>query len=349
MKIAGYAIDMKAVSKKTQLHAKTQTLDILGPANGSVAGRGESPEVILNLSGPDISAQAAAGKNRVSSNLDPFELSEEEKMKLTLIQKLLEAFTGKKMRFSVMQKNPGCGSDCPALNAFETQAASRPGSGFGAVFTSRETYFESEKMSFSASGIAKTEDGRTLSLDLTLNMSRAFYSAHFSEMRIGAAAVDPLVINFNAPSASLTDTKYAFDLDVDGDNELMSFVGAGSGFLALDLNGDGLVNNGSELFGTVSGNGFADLAVHDHDNNGWIDENDPIYDNLRIWVKNQSGKDSLLALGKTGVGAIFLGNVRSDFALKDADNYQHGEIRRTGIFLFEDGGTGTVSHVDLTV
>ena len=104
MKIAGYAIDMKAVSKKTQLHAKTQTLDILGPANGSVAGRGESPEVILNLSGPDISAQAAAGKNRVSSNLDPFELSEEEKMKLTLIQKPSKHSRGKRCAFPSCKK-----------------------------------------------------------------------------------------------------------------------------------------------------------------------------------------------------------------------------------------------------
>ena len=41
---------------------------------------------------------------------------------------------------------------------------------------------------------------------------------------------------------------------------------------ALDINEDGKINDGKELFGTASGNGFGDLAAYDQDNNGWIDE-----------------------------------------------------------------------------
>lgn len=56
----------------------------------------------------------------------------------------------------------------------------------------------------------------------------------------------------------------------------------GSGFLALDRNQNGVVDDGSELFGTQSGDGFAHLALYDQDSNGWIDANDPVFDKLRI-------------------------------------------------------------------
>ena len=54
-------------------------------------------------------------------------------------------------------------------------------------------------------------------------------------------------------------------------------LGSGSGFLALDKNGNGKIDDGSELFGTKSGDGFADLAEYDSDGNGWIDEKGRVY------------------------------------------------------------------------
>jgi hypothetical protein len=45
---------------------------------------------------------------------------------------------------------------------------------------------------------------------------------------------------------------------------------------------DGRVNDGRELFGPITGDGFAELAAYDDDGNNWIDENDGIYDNLSI-------------------------------------------------------------------
>ena len=52
--------------------------------------------------------------------------------------------------------------------------------------------------------------------------------------------------------------KTDFDVDSDGQADKGVDAAAGSGFLALDKNSDGKVNNGSELFGAQSGNGFAD-------------------------------------------------------------------------------------------
>ena len=60
---------------------------------------------------------------------------------------------------------------------------------------------------------------------------------------------------------SVSDMKFKFDIDSDGKVDEISFVGKSSGFLALDKNEDGKINDGSELFGTKSGDGFSDLAL----------------------------------------------------------------------------------------
>ena len=57
-------------------------------------------------------------------------------------------------------------------------------------------------------------------------------------------------------------------------------LAAGQGFLALDKNEDGEINDGGELFGTRSGDGFGELAVFDEDCNGWIDEKKIVLENL---------------------------------------------------------------------
>ena len=173
---------------------------------------------------------------------------------------------------------------------------------------------------------------------------------HSIDIRAGAAQLkDPLVINFNGTAAQLTDEKISFDIDADGTEDQISFVGPNSGFLALDKNQDGKINNGSELFGALSGNGFADLAQFDEDNNGFIDENDSIYNKLRIWTRDPEGNNQLIALGSANVGAIYLSHNNTPFEIKDADNQLQGVVRASGIYLGDDGSVGTVQQLDLVV
>ena len=208
---------------------------------------------------------------------------------------------------------------------------------------------ETETTSFETTGVVKTADGREISFGLNLEMSRSFteyYEERYELKKLHYT--DPLVINLDGNIAGLSDQKFYFDLDCDGEKEEISSLQAGSGFLALDLNGDGIINDGSELFGTKSGNGFADLAKYDADGNGWIDEGDEIWDKLLIWAKDEDGNDKLYHLSEAGVGAICLQNANTEFALNSmTDNHNNGVIRSTGVFLYENGGVGTVQHLDL--
>ncbi len=218
------------------------------------------------------------------------------------------------------------------------------------VAVTRESYYrEEEAVSFASQGKVTTADGREITFSLEVGMSRSFeqYYREDYEMTEFQRLYDPLVINFDDEVASLSDQKFFFDLDADGQKEEISELGAGSGYLALDKNRDGQINDGTELFGPQSGNGFADLAAYDEDGNGWIDEGDSIWKNLKIWCRDERGQDKLYTLTEKGMGAICLQSATTDFALKNDKNESNGFIRSTGIFLYENGNVGTIQHLDL--
>lgn len=208
---------------------------------------------------------------------------------------------------------------------------------------------ETESMSFSATGNVKTADGREIDIDVKLNMSREFTEiTSVSQTQIDVIMTDPLVFQVGDCPLELSDTTFMFDIDCDGVLDEISELAKGNAFLALDMNGDDVINDGSELFGTKSGNGFYDLAAFDEDGNGWIDEKDSVFDKLTMWSKDQDGNDVLRSLKAADVGAIYLGNVATDFSLNSMeDNSKRGEIRSTGMYLKESGGVGTVSQVDM--
>ncbi len=212
-------------------------------------------------------------------------------------------------------------------------------------------YFaEVEDVSYSTVGKVVTADGRELDFNLSFQMSRSFEEYYEKEHTLDIGKLcDPLVINIDSDIASVSDQKFMFDLDTDGVKDSISMLNKGSGFLALDKDGDGVINDGNELFGTKSGDGFRDLAEYDSDGNGWIDEADEIWDKLLIYSPNEDGSQSLYGLSEKGVGAIFLGNVSTNFSLKNlSDNSLNGMIRKTGVFLYENGQAGTVQHLDLS-
>lgn len=215
-------------------------------------------------------------------------------------------------------------------------------------YTRETIHIESENTSFSTVGTVKTADGREISFNVNVGMSREFQSYFSEDLELARFTLcDPLVINLDGDVADVEDQTFYFDLDADGEEDEISRLGKGSGYLALDKNGDGVINDGSELFGTKSGDGFADLAKYDEDGNGWIDENDAVWDKLKIWCKDENGKDVYYRLADKGVGAICLQNAATDFTLQGQGGRTQGVVRSTGVFLYENGLAGTIQHVDV--
>ena len=64
---------------------------------------------------------------------------------------------------------------------------------------------------------------------------------------------------------------------------------------------------------------------------------------------DENGNKQLYSLADQGVGAICLQNAATDFSITDKDNGVNGMVRRTGIFLYENGNVGTLQHVDMAL
>lgn len=207
-----------------------------------------------------------------------------------------------------------------------------------------ETICESEKTTVCGKGKVNTADGRCLDLDFSWAMSRDYSAKRQSEESGTVVLKDPLVLNFAGNACTLTDQRVDFDLDADGRAESIPGIGAGSGYLVFDRNGNGKADDGSELFGAKSGNGFADLARLDDDHNGWIDEGDAAWSKLGLW-----SADGYQSLTQRGVGALYTTAVDAPFALKNSDNELLGQIRAAGLYLSEAGEVGSMQQVDLAV
>ena len=269
--------------------------------------------------------------------------------KLFLIQKIIEKLTGRKIRLAKLdpsQKSPDV-SSTPCREASSNQLDR---AGWGVRYEAHETYAEKEETNFHAGGVVKTADGKEIQFSVDLQMSREFVQSTDVSLRAGdATLVDPLVINFSGTAAQPTDQTFGFDLNADGQEEKIPLVAGGSGVLVFDRNQDGKVNDGTELFGPSTGNAFAELSQFDKNGDRWIDESDAIFRNLFVWAKGADNQDTLQSLKDAGVGALYLSSVDSPFALKDSQNQLQGQIVRTGVFLREDGGAGTLQQLNVVI
>ena len=293
-------------------------------------------------------ARAALETEGVREEADPVDADP----KLRMLRNMVELLTGKPVRtFRASDlTTPGSeglpagsapGSGTPGANA---------GAGFGIEFDYHASHSEFEQVSFQAQGVVRTADGREIRFEAGFEMSRSLTQELNISFRAGDARLkDPLVLDFGGPSAALSDMRFAFDLDADGQLDDIPMLAGGRGYLAIDRNQNNLIDDGSELFGPTTGQGFNELAALDSDGNGWIDEADPAYAQLRIWQPDAQGKGQLMSLQDAGVGALYLNNVATPFELRGANNDTLGVMRASSIYLREDGGVGTVSQIDLSV
>jgi len=357
MKIASAALQMDSSHTSQKKHELTESLSSWGGNRRLDLRDGQRANLIATQPLPAVQisdAGQAAQSNEASAIQSSLDAAENDPM-LRLIRAMITMLTGDEVRIF---KAADIGNTAPAADprqaATQSQSTQPQGAqqlnSFGFEYNRHESYYEAEQTSFSASGVVRTADGKEIDFSLAVSMSRSYYEESSISIRQGNApkTQDPLVINFEGSAAQLSNQRFKFDLDADGKTEDINFLAGGSGFLALDRNGDGKINNGSELFGTKSGDGFADLAALDSDKNGWIDENDAVYEQLRVWIKDASGKDLLSTLKQANVGAIALARAETPFDIKTGSNELLGQIKSSGIFLGEDGKVGTVQQVDLT-
>lgn len=257
-----------------------------------------------------------------------------EKLLQSLVDAILAAIEGKKCEANFAARESLPAATAPAANGPEITWQR----------TIKTSVCESEKTTVCGNGQVRTADGKTIDFDYSLAMERSFASEKTEQESATIKLRDPLMLSFDGKACELTEDCIAFDLDADGKPEQIPGLGKATAFLVFDRNGNGKADDGSELFGVASGNGFADLALLDGDHNGWIDEADAAFSRLAVWSGERF--DSLQA---RGIGALYTAAVDAPFALKTGSNELLGQIRAAGLYLSEAGEVGQMQQVDLAV
>lgn len=311
----------------------------------------------------DTSQQTATPSSKES---DKVSSDEEEELslpsQLRLMKALIEAFTGIKITLP-KQFNPQS-SDQTATNATTTNnqsTAATDNTEDNRAVEVTTLSLEQESVSFSAKGALTTKDGKVVNLNLGFALDYRLLSAN-ERLTSAGKLKDPLVLNLDGLVAGFTQGTFNFDLDADGNKEEVTKLDKGSAFLAMDRNGNGQIDDGKELFGALSGNGFADLAALDQDGNGVLDEGDTQFAQLRLYRPGEA----LLTLGEKKIGAIFLQSAATEFQHLGVDPAGQeassdtaqatttpapspAVLRQSGIYVTEDGKAGTVQQLDLRV
>jgi len=167
--------------------------------------------------------------------------------------------------------------------------------------------------------------------------------------------IDPLVLDLDGDGIETVSANsgITFDFNGDGLKTGTGWLNGDDGFLVLDRNDNGTIDNGSELFGvdtvksdgTLAKDGFDALRDLDSNGDGVFDAYDMLFEQVRVWQdKNQDGisqADELKSLTELGVSAIHLDSNSSN----KLDN--GNRISATGTIEFADGSTGTAANLDL--
>jgi hypothetical protein len=352
MKIANYEIQQKSAHKLVKSSEVSEKLEFWTGKAPQDTSRQDESAFLIDFGSSKKLYQYSADKMHLHTKESAQDESQKDTtdVKLKLIESFIYMTTGKRVKL----RNPELNAkktDSPVIAdpaAVTVEMNSRDN--WGLIYEYHEVRAEEESIYFNSAGTVNTTDGRTISFDLDFSMNRSFFERHDVSLRMGdAAKMDPLIISLNNQTPQLTQNKFEFDLNADGKDENISFAAEGSGFLAYDKNDDGMINDGTELFGPETGDGFMELRAYDMDSNGWIDESDDIFSRLSIYSMSENGDKALFKLGDAGIGAIYLNDTATPFEFKDATGVSAGALGSTSIFLRENGTAGTIHHVDLTI
>ncbi len=149
------------------------------------------------------------------------------------------------------------------------------------------------------------------------NGNYVYPQEEFSELFLQAKntapkRVDPLLVDLDGDGIETTSLQNGvfFDHENDGFAENSCWVGADDGILVLDKNNNGIIDNGSELFGdqfilsdgTKAASGFDALASLDSNADLVINTNDEMYSQIKVL----KGDGTLLTLQEAGIASINL-------------------------------------------
>ncbi|HBZ8587261.1 TPA: calcium-binding protein, partial [Salmonella enterica subsp. enterica] len=164
----------------------------------------------------------------------------------------------------------------------------------------------------------------------------------------------PIIIDLDRDGVETISVEAGVFFDHDGNKfaESTGWVSPDDGLLVFDRDGNGQIDNGSELFGnntaqadgTNASNGYNALKEYDDNNDGVLNENDAIWNQLQVWQdKNSNGRvdeGELLTMKQAGIASI--NTTYKNSSTTDSQGNLH---KQTGSITYTDGSKGQSADV----
>ena len=186
---------------------------------------------------------------------------------------------------------------------------------------------------------------------------RADFDAPFTSADNYIRRCDPLTLDLDGDGietrAADATKPVMFDYNGDGVKTNTGWIKSDDGFLVLDRNNNGTIDNASELFsdytplnaGGMAANGFASLKDQDTNNDGIVNNLDANWNNLKVWRDiNSDGvsqAEELFTMDQLGIAGINTTSTYSRTTLADGN-----KIVDTGTYIKTDGTTGNMADVN---
>ncbi len=169
---------------------------------------------------------------------------------------------------------------------------------------------------------------------------------------VNKSIASPIALDLNGDglqTSSLGEGVF-FDYDHNGFAEYTGWLNPEDGFLVRDLNNNGKIDSGLELFGSntllangYAANGYIALAALDSNGDGQVNAQDNAYSSLRIWKDiyedGESRADELFSLSAVGVQS--LSTAYTNISLSDHGN----NLLQAGTFTHTDGSIGNSADI----
>lgn len=206
----------------------------------------------------------------------------------------------------------------------------------------------SQALSFSIAGEFSQGD-KQITMSYQYNAESAYTYTSYRQVDLSQLK-DPLIVQFG--DIPLGNVKGTTEFDVNSDNTLnpLPVFNGDVGYLVYDKNHNGRADDGTELFGPQTGQGFSELAALDQDGNGFIDKNDSAYHDLYIWQPTTSKRSGrYMSLSDVGIAGINTQAHETPFTFLDRQGNIKAQMRYSSFAYDNNFQARGVHQVDVAI
>jgi len=202
-------------------------------------------------------------------------------------------------------------------------------------------------------GAIEVADISAMSMTQVAAFSTDDYALMSGAQQAALNAVSPIILDLDGNGVKTLSAAEGVQFDLTGTGNVGQYgwVGQGDGLLVRDVNNDGVINDGRELFGAATqladgrsaGNGYVAMTALDANQDGRLDANDDAFSQLKVWVDgNQDGQTDIGELR----GLVDFGITSLSLGYESSDRMDNGNaVAMVGSYETGDGQTHEMADV----